>query len=152
MKLPKDIATKDSDASFPSILDIFTHVLDVYKSWFHRYEVGGEDLPETKGLSLPQVREFEKEVDTHISKFMRKINEKDLDNAFEFFWVDEGGRRHPLKRRLDNMLWHLVEEELQHRGEINAILWQDDIDPPVTGWTRWKSEVATRSKRKNNRH
>jgi uncharacterized damage-inducible protein DinB len=143
-KLPQNLVTKDRGASFPSILDIFTHVLDVYKGWFHRYEVGGEDPPEIKGLSLLQVKKLEKEVDTDISKFMRKVNKKDLNNTFEFLWVDDSNKRHPLKRRLDNMLWHLVEEELQHRGEINALLWQDDIDPPVTSWGRWREEVAKR--------
>jgi uncharacterized damage-inducible protein DinB len=32
------------------------------------------------------------------------------------------------------MLWTLVGEELQHRGELNALLWQIDIDPPITEW------------------
>ena len=39
-----------------------------------------------------------------------------------------------------DMLWHLVEEELQHRGELNALLWQEDIDPPVISWGEWKRQ------------
>jgi uncharacterized damage-inducible protein DinB len=39
------------------------------------------------------------------------------------------------------MLLHMVEEELQHRGEINALLWQMDIEPPITDWIDWKREI-----------
>ena len=40
------------------------------------------------------------------------------------------------------MLWHLVEEELQHRGEVNALLWQINVDPPVTNWFDWKIDLG----------
>jgi hypothetical protein len=34
----------------------------------------------------------------------------------------------------------MIEEELQHRGEINAVLWQTNIDPPIIGWDDWINE------------
>jgi len=40
------------------------------------------------------------------------------------------------------MLWHMVEEELQHRGELNALLWQIDVDAPVFDWLDWKLELG----------
>jgi uncharacterized damage-inducible protein DinB len=46
--LPTDVITKDRGASFPSILEIFTHVLDVYKSWFYIYD-SGKELPKSIG-------------------------------------------------------------------------------------------------------
>ena len=141
-KLPENVITKDRGASFPSILDILTHILDVYKSWFHVYETEtGEDLPELKGLSLTQVKDLESEIDQYISKFMGNITAKDLYNTFQFT-TGEGEEKRIVKRKLIDLLWHLVEEELQHRGELNALLWQDDIDPPVTSWGRWMNERA----------
>jgi uncharacterized damage-inducible protein DinB len=136
--LPESVITKDRGASFPSILDIFTHVLDVYQSWFHIYETG-EDLPDTKGLSVAEVRALESEVDSYIAKFMRKTTSADLSNTFQFT-RGRGKEKQIIKRRLVDMLWHLVEEELQHRGELNALLWQDDLDPPVTSWSKWMEE------------
>ena len=136
--LPENVITRNRGASFPSILDIFTHVLDVYKSWFHIYETG-ENLPDTKGLSLAEVRAFESEIDSYITKFMHQTTSSDLSNTFQFM-RGKGKNKHIIKRRLVDMLWHLVEEELQHRGEVNALLWQDDIDPPVTSWSRWMEE------------
>ncbi len=35
-------------------------------------------------------------------------------------------------------LLHLLEEEIQHRGELNALLWQIDVEPPVLDWIDWK--------------
>jgi uncharacterized damage-inducible protein DinB len=32
------------------------------------------------------------------------------------------------------VLIHVFTEELHHRGEIIAILWQMDIQPPDMGW------------------
>jgi uncharacterized damage-inducible protein DinB len=39
--------------------------------------------------------------------------------------------------RLGDMLQHMIDEELQHRGEINALLWQRDVSPPVLGFHEW---------------
>ncbi len=135
-KLPKKTLTKDRGASFPSILDILTHILDVYKSWFHAYETG-EDLPDLKGFSLDQVKKLEREVDRYVVEFMKKVRAQDLNNSFQYT-RGTGRNKEVMTRKLGDMLWHLVEEELQHRGELNALLWQDDIDPPVTSWFRWK--------------
>jgi uncharacterized damage-inducible protein DinB len=35
---------------------------------------------------------------------------------------------------LADIMWHMLEEELQHRGEPNALFWQMDIDPPADAW------------------
>jgi uncharacterized damage-inducible protein DinB len=139
--LPTVVITKDRGASFPSILDVFTHVLDVYKSWFIIYDVG-KDLTksapvwpeEIKGLSLAEVKNLEREVDSYISKFIRTLKNKDLNTRFQY----SSGKGKIVRRKLMDLLWHLVEEELQHRGEMNALLWQDDINPPITSWTKWK--------------
>jgi uncharacterized damage-inducible protein DinB len=146
-RLPENVITKDRGASFPSILDIFTHVLDVYKSWFHIYETG-ENLPDVEGLSLAQVKALEREIDSYVTNFMGKTTSKDLNNSFQFT-VGKGKKKRLVKRKLVDMLWHLVEEELQHRGELNALLWQDEIDLPVTSWSKWKDEKARNTNRKN---
>ena len=138
-RFPRNAINKDRGASYPSILDIFTHVLDVYKSWFNLYEKG-ENLPELKGLSLEEVKKLERDVDEYLHNFMQNVTLADLNRAFQYSY-GKGKNRKIIKRVLVDMLWHLVEEELQHRGEMNALLWQDDIDPPVTSWFRWKRSL-----------
>jgi uncharacterized damage-inducible protein DinB len=43
---------KDKGASFPSVLELFTHVLDVYKSWLVRFYETGEDTKLFEHLSF----------------------------------------------------------------------------------------------------
>jgi uncharacterized damage-inducible protein DinB len=136
-KLPKKTLTKDRGASYPSILDIQTHILDVCKSWLHACETG-EDLPAPKGLSVAQVKKFGEEVNENIEIFMKKLKPEDLNKSFQFH-PDNGKRL--VTQNIRYMLWHMIEEELQHRGELNALLWQDDIEPPVTSWFKWKKAL-----------
>lgn len=112
--------------------------MDVYESWLICYETG-KDLEETKGLSLDEVKKFEKRVDRHLENFMASLKPLDLNKTFTFSKL--GRKTTKLERFTGQLLWHLIEEELQHRGEINALLWQDDIDPPITGWFRWKRAI-----------
>lgn len=152
-KLPKKILTKNREASFPSILDIQTHILDVYRCWFHayetgeacerwmhRYETGKDELSDLIGLSLTQIRRIEKQVDNHVESAMKNMTVEDLSKSFQYT-LGSGSRKKILIRSVREMLYHLIEEELQHRGELNALLWQDDIAPPVTSWFEWKKKT-----------
>ncbi len=38
-------------------------------------------------------------------------------------------------------IWHVLEEDYLHRGEILCMLWQDDIEPPYTGYMWWKDDT-----------
>ena len=157
-KLPKKTLAKSRGASFPSILDIYTHVLDAYHCWFlsyetgeickrwaHTHETGEDNLLDLQGLSIPEIKKIERSVESRIDRVMRKLKPIDLTKLFQ---IDLGTskNREIITRNVGQMLWHLVEEELQHRGEMNALLWQDDINPPITGWFRWKREKGKRRK------
>jgi uncharacterized damage-inducible protein DinB len=148
-KLPKNVIGKNRGASFPTIQDIFVHVLDVYRCWLlayekgapcnrwmHSYETGELIPPELEGLSMAKIREIENEVDTHIERAMKILKPQDLRGSFSYT-LGTGREKSVRTRNVGEMLWHLIEEELQHRGELNALLWQDDIDPPVTSWYEW---------------
>jgi len=39
-----------------------------------------------------------------------------------------------MKVNLRTIIWHMVEEELQHRGEMNALHWQMNVDAPTRAW------------------
>jgi uncharacterized damage-inducible protein DinB len=34
----------------------------------------------------------------------------------------------------EDVLIHVFEEEVHHRGELIALLWQMDMEPPLMGW------------------
>ena len=123
LALPKDQALKDRGASHPSILDIFVHVLDGYRFFFlgiidGRPEVEYEPL--IGKVRLEELQEREKQVDTMIMAKIVSLTPIDLTkivfNKFD----------------LKSVLNHMVEEELQHRGETNALFWQMEVDPPIS--------------------
>jgi uncharacterized damage-inducible protein DinB len=136
-KLPEAELTRDRGASYPSILDIFTHVLDAYRWWF--LYVYTDMVHERKtlrgtGLGLDQIEKEEHKIDSFVNEFLKKLSTKDLAKAVVWHEVDPKGKRWTIKITMRDMLWQLVGEELQHRGELNALLWQIDIDPPITEW------------------
>ncbi len=136
-KLPEAELTRDRGASYPSILDIFTHVLDAYRWWFLYVYTDKVDERKTlrgTGLGLDGIEQEEHKIDSFVKDFLEKLSTKDLAKAVVWHEVDPKGKRWTIEITLRDMLWQLVGEELQHRGELNALLWQIDIDPPITEW------------------
>ena len=125
---------RDRGASHPSILDIFIHILDGYDFWFGNVLSGTHsEYSERKGslTRIDEVREFENRIGQMTMDYVNNLSEADLDKEIRLPW--EGAPA----TRLGDICWHMVEEELQHRGEINALLWQMDIDPPIADYRDW---------------
>jgi uncharacterized damage-inducible protein DinB len=140
-KLPVDELAKTRGASYPSVLDIFVHVLDSYRAWFKfRYE--GKEWDEELRLggritSVEDARREEQKVDADVLGLLDRLSPEDLQRKIRF---PDRGRI--LLDILRDILWHMVEEELQHRGELNALLWQSGAEPPITDWLVWKFETG----------
>jgi len=135
-KLPRSERYKDRGVSFPSVVDVFVHVLDAYRWWFiFVYE---DRLPEYKRLreakqyTFSEVSEEEKKVDDLVTGFVSALKPRDLGRRVYFH---DGKRRKSIAIRA--MLLQLIGEELQHRGELNALFWQLDVDPPLTNYFEW---------------
>ena len=129
-RLPPKERYRDRGASFPSLVDIYMHILDAYRWWFLWVYAGTrfEEYPLGTRYTLAEARRETRKVDRLVQKVLQKLRPKDLDRKVTI----PGRRRERLTVR--TMLVHMVEEELQHKGELNALLWQLDVDPPVTGF------------------
>ncbi len=130
-KLSPRARYRNRGASFPSLVDIFMHVLDAYRQWFLMV-YAGEGEPEWYPLGKRYTRaEASREmrsVDRYVDRVIQNLKPGDLDRSLRI-------PGHPrLKIELRVLLVHMIEEELQHRGEMNALLWQAGRDPPVTGF------------------
>ena len=141
-KVPKAQLYKDRGASFPSIVDIFAHTLDAYRYWFvHVYNDNlGKHHPSwrKRKYTLRKLREYESKVDGLVLDIVEELKPECLDRRL---------RSRDRTETLREMLLHMVEEELQHRGELNALLWQMDIEPPITDWIDWKHEILKKHSR-----
>ena len=134
-KVPEEERYKNKEASFNSLIGIYMHVLDAYMIWFLRAENKSSDykpLDLQKRYTRTEVVEEEKRVDTYIMSFVSKLKSEDLDRKTK--WGQGGGT---LEIDLRGILRHMIEDELQHRGELNALLWQMDIRPPTWSHDDW---------------
>lgn len=140
-KIPTVELLRGRGASYPSLLDIFLHVLDAYRAWFvYRYEGKEWDSKQQfseRVTSLAVASREERKIDAYLRALLGRLRPRDLRRTIRF---PDNGRI--LQDTLRDILWHMVEEELQHRGELNALLWQMDVEPPVTDWIDWKIETG----------
>ena len=129
-QLPPKQRYRDRGASFPSLVDIYMHILDAYRWWFIKVyaKMDFEEYPLGTRYSLAQARRETQKVDRLLDDFLRALQAKDLDRRVTI----PGRSRERLTVR--TMLVHMIEEELQHKGELNALLWQLDVDAPVLGY------------------
>jgi uncharacterized damage-inducible protein DinB len=140
--LTDDQLKQDRGASFPSLLDIAAHIFYAYRLWLGEM-YAGEPLEENdyfgkKCASLGELKRGAEKMNPFILEFVEKLRPDALAR-----WIERPRHGEPFRFNVKNMLWHLVEEELQHRGELNALLWQMGIDPPITGWGLWKEETGS---------
>jgi uncharacterized damage-inducible protein DinB len=131
-KLPKSKLFKRTEASFPTVLQILVHVLDAYRWWF--IYVSNDRIMEyqrmrTEVKTIAEAEKLESEVDSLVMRYVETLNSEDLKR--EITWHENGKIE---KININEMLHHMIEEELQHRGEMNAVLWEMGVEPPVSEW------------------
>ncbi len=136
-KLPPEELSRDRGASYPTLLDMFKHSLDGVSSWIERMSVlhntfiSSYNCP--KPPSISDLRCYNEEAQKEVDDFFSHLTEEDLDRTYLVQklppWWDED-----FNAPVRDTLYHLVEHELQHRGELNALLWQIDVEPPILDW------------------
>ena len=136
LALPKKERWRDRGASFPSLQDIFLHILDNSVWWL-------ESVPNDRQASHREVkgRPSEEELRRQVSRiarssrrFARSLTEERLNQEMVVRGTKGDGTPFEMRTSLRTIIWHLVEEELQHRGEMNALFWQMDVDAPTRAW------------------
>jgi uncharacterized damage-inducible protein DinB len=129
-KLPWDKVTEDRGASFGSMRDIFVHVLEAEESWVKRvasgkmeYRPGEEEGKSFKDIN--SIKEYMNEVEKESRAYVMKLSPAQLDKQMEL-------RKN--KFRVEDLLMHVVEEEIHHRGELLCLMWQIDFEPPYKSY------------------
>ncbi len=81
-------------------------------------------------LTAGQLRTVGERSEQLATTFLDSLDEAALSTEMVCHFA-EGGRSPEARFAIGDVLWHMVEAELQHRGEINSLFWQLDIDPPI---------------------
>ena len=136
LKLPESERVKDRGASFPSLQDILLHIVSNNIWWFesvpqHRQEAHVE----VKGrLSEGELREQVHRIAEIGRQLAHSLTPARLNESFVVRGTRGDGKPFEMKVNLRTIIWHMVEEELQHRGEMNALHWQMNVDAPTRAW------------------
>jgi uncharacterized damage-inducible protein DinB len=132
-KLSWDIASKNCEASHYSMKNIFVHILSVYNGWINYNALGkSNEIPWAEHdyetyHSMKQVRGFMVKVMTGIDDFMKNLDDKSLSKKITAPWM-EG------EHELQDVLMQVTFEQAHPIGEIIALLWQANIEPPEMTW------------------
>lgn len=129
-KLPWEKVIEDRGASFGSIRNVFLHSLDAEESWLKALASGKRDKESSKGYerSFENIKTMEKymnDVETESRAALAKLIPAQLDKEFP---------RGKNKFRIEDLLVHVVEEEIHHRGELICLMWQIDFEPPYKSY------------------
>ncbi|MCJ7469617.1 DinB family protein [Candidatus Bathyarchaeota archaeon] len=124
--------TKNREASFNSFRNIFIHTLEAMDYWLDLLKK--ESLHSRK--KFDEYKTFE-EVESYMEHVGKRMQEylKSLPSAgLKKMYTITGEKHKSTRITAEDILIHVFEEEVHHRGELNALLWQMDVDPPPMGW------------------
>ncbi|SRR6266571_5399156 len=117
-----------------SIGEIATHMIAVRVRWFHGLmDVGGEDIApigewDRRGQPIRSASElisgFEKTL-SFIQECLSRWTPADLEYVFKGTWQ---GEEYALSRQW--MIWHVIEHDLHHGGEISLTLGMHGLTAP----------------------
>ena len=138
-KLPPAELHRARGASFASMLDIFEHSQGAFIFWISKCAAAPlPSPPRETGTDPPPAEVLENEIwlQDQVRRFLAALRAEELDRRLP---IPRGSTLdHACELPVRDILWHLVEEELQHRGELNALLWQIEVDAPVYDWITWR--------------
>ncbi len=139
-EIPWETITESCGASFDSIRDIFVHSLQAEHVWIRRLAgkstEGIYETPFSKFDSIGAVQDYANRVEVETNEYLNTLTDEKVESIFEFKGRD--GKTH--RYNVEDMLIHIVEEEIHHRGELLCIFWQHDIPPPYTSYTTYRTE------------
>jgi len=131
-KLAWNEFTKNREASFHSIRNILVHTLGAIDYWldFLQKENLHSDRKFDEYKTFTEVKAYMEHVEKRMQKYLDSLPKEGLRKTYTA--KDDYGKT--IKITAEDVLVHVFEEEIHHRGELNALLWQMGIDPPPMGW------------------
>ncbi|HXX88253.1 MAG TPA: DinB family protein [Candidatus Acidoferrum sp.] len=132
-ELPWDEVVKDRGASFPSIRDIFLHALDAEDLLINHIVQGkkGKWVSHDYGkfLDMHQIEGRVDDVEKNVDAYLKTVTGSELDRKVALPW------RPSFPLRVSDVLITVATEDAYHMGELNALMWQFDKEPPFLSWS-----------------
>jgi uncharacterized damage-inducible protein DinB len=150
-RLPWRTATKDLGSGHGSFKNTMVHILNVHDAWLN-YVVRGRvrDLARATGRRPEEIRSWSEleayrdRVRAGIDPFLRQLRASDLRRPVRAPWM-------PGRYTLEDAFFQATLEQAHHLGEIIALLWQRETEPPEMTWIDRHRMLARRAKRPHRR-
>jgi uncharacterized damage-inducible protein DinB len=124
--------TKNREASFHSIRNIFIHTLSALDYWlsFLQKQKFRPHKKFDEYQSFEEVESLMEHVEEEMFNYMNSLSAEKLHTTYSV--NDDSGK--PVQVTSEDVLIHMFEEEVHHRGELIALLWQMGVEPPMMSW------------------
>lgn len=131
-KLSWEEFVKNREASFHSLRNIFIHTLEAIDYWLD-FLVGqklrsGKEFDEY--CTFQDVKAYMGHVEKRMHEYLDSLPAGGLEKKYE----TRNDANETVEITAEDVLIHVFEEEVHHRGELIALLWQMGIEPPLMGW------------------
>ncbi len=130
--LPWGEFTKNREASFHSIRNIFLHTMGSIDFWLdflqqqNLYSRREFDAYKT----YEEVRVYMEHVENRMKKYLKSLTQEELQKTY----TAKDDDKKTVSVTAEDVLVHVFEEEIHHRGELIALLWQMNVEPPLMSW------------------
>ncbi len=130
--IPWQVLTEDKGASFGSIRNIFIHTLGATDYWldFLQNEENRSRRKFDEYKTFDDIRTYVSRVEDRMSRYLSSLPDDVLNKQYSV--TNDDGKSYEVSA--EDVLIHVFEEEVHHRGELIALLWQMDVTPPSMGW------------------
>jgi len=136
-EIPWKKVVESCGASFDCVRDIFIHSLQAEQFWIRRLSGKNTEeifkTPFSKFANIKTIQEYADEVEAETKEYLKSLTDEKLQSVFEYKGWDGKTRQN----KIEDILMHVIEEEIHHRGELLCIYWQNDINPPYTSYTEY---------------
>jgi len=131
-KLPWNELVKNREASFHSLRNIFIHTLGAVDYWldFLLKEQLHSHREFNEYNSIEDIRRYMQQVEARLQRYLDSLSSKELIEKCTL--TNDAGEN--IEITAEDVLIHVFEEEVHHRGEIIGLLWQMGVEPPPMGW------------------
>jgi uncharacterized damage-inducible protein DinB len=133
-ELPKELIDKNREASFYSMKNILLHMID-NEDWIMNYAI----YEKTKEYKRRKWEEYEnmemvikhlRDVEDSTRNCLDHVDQTELERHVNFEL--SSGKTFDLS--IEECLFQCFTEQLYHLGELIALLWQENIEPPAMQW------------------
>jgi uncharacterized damage-inducible protein DinB len=131
-RLPEQLVSSNLEASHNSMRNIFTHILTVYDGLLNHARAGeSSGVPESElnecYESMENMKKYMEHVEAAVNNLLTDLTDSMLTQQIKVEWRER-------QNSLEDTLMQTTFEQAHHLGEIIALLWQHDIEPPEMTW------------------